>query len=59
MAAGDRVIFYEKLGLVETSDIETYRRKLKIPKNINLETADLDEVLDSVEDKKPKKATAF
>ena len=42
MAAGDRVIFYEKLGLIEEEDLEVYRKKLKIPRNINLETADID-----------------
>jgi len=35
---------YEKLGLVEESDLERYRKKLGIRKGIDLTEIDLDDV---------------
>ena len=42
IAGGDKIIFYEKLGLVEEQDIEVYRKKLCIPKNVDLDNFDID-----------------
>jgi len=41
---GDKTIMYEKLGLVEESDLERYRKKLGIRKGIDLAAIDLDDV---------------
>ena len=38
---GDRTILYEKMGLIDENDIEKYRKKLGIKKEINV--AELDE----------------
>jgi hypothetical protein len=35
---------YEKLGLVEESDLEKYRKKLGLKKGIDLTEIDLDDV---------------
>lgn len=42
--SGDKTILYEKLGLIEESDIEKYRKKLGIAKGIDLTTLDADDV---------------
>lgn len=42
--SGDKTIMYEKLGLVEESDLERYRKKLGIRKGIDLAEIDLDDV---------------
>lgn len=34
---GDKSIMYEKMGLVENDDIERYKKKLGIKKEIDLE----------------------
>jgi hypothetical protein len=41
---GDKTIMYEKLGLVEESDLEKYRKKLGIKRGVDLATIDLDDV---------------
>lgn len=41
---GDKTIMYEKLGLVEESDLERYRKKLGLRKGIDLASLDLDDV---------------
>lgn len=35
---------YEKLGLVEESDLEKYRKKLGIKKGVDLTSLDIDDV---------------
>lgn len=47
---GDKTIMYEKMGLVEESDIEKYRKKLGIKKGIDLTTKDAEEVEAIVEE---------
>lgn len=42
--SGDKTIMYEKLGLVEESDLERYRKKLGIKKGVDLTEIDLDDV---------------
>jgi hypothetical protein len=42
--SGDKTIMYEKLGLVEESDLERYRKKLGIKKGIDLTELDMDDV---------------
>ena len=37
IAGGDKIIFYEKLGLIEEKDIEIYRKKLGIGKHVDLD----------------------
>ncbi len=41
---GDKTIMYEKLGLVEESDLEKYRKKLGIKKGVDLASIDLEDV---------------
>lgn len=41
---GDKTIMYEKLGLVEESDLERYRKKLGLKKGIDLTEIDLEDV---------------
>jgi hypothetical protein len=41
---GDKTIMYEKLGLVEESDLERYRKKLGIRKGVDLASLDLEDV---------------
>lgn len=41
---GDKTIMYEKLGLVEESDLERYRKKLGIRKGVDLASIDLEDV---------------
>jgi hypothetical protein len=41
---GDKTIMYEKLGLVEESDLERYRKKLGIRKGVDLTEIDLENV---------------
>lgn len=43
LAGGDKIIFYEKLGLVDAQDIEVYRKKVGIPKDADLDNFDIDE----------------
>jgi hypothetical protein len=52
---GDKTILYEKLGLIEESDIEKYRKKLGIKKDVDLETADIDALLEDTVVTKGKK----
>jgi len=49
MYGGDKSIMYEKIGLLEESDIEKYRKKLGIQKGLDLLTKDVDDVEDIVE----------
>ncbi len=42
--SGDKTIMYEKLGLVEESDLERYRKKLGIKKGVDLTEIDMDDV---------------
>jgi hypothetical protein len=42
--SGDKTILYEKLGLIEESDIEKYRKKLGIKKGIDVTEMDADDV---------------
>ena len=42
--SGDKTIMYEKLGLVEESDLERYRKKLGLKKGVDLTELDLDDV---------------
>ena len=42
--SGDKTIMYEKLGLVEESDLERYRKKLGIKKGVDLTELDMDDV---------------
>ena len=48
MYGGDKSIMYEKIGLVEESDVEKYRRKLGIAKGVDLLNTDMDDVDDLV-----------
>jgi hypothetical protein len=41
---GDKTIMYEKMGLVEESDIEKYRKKLGLKKNIDLLSLEVDDI---------------
>lgn len=41
---------YEKMGLVEESDIEKYRKKLGIKKGIDFASKDLEDLEDIVEE---------
>jgi hypothetical protein len=41
---GDKTIMYEKLGLVEESDLEKYRKKLGIKKGVDLASLDVEDV---------------
>ena len=41
---GDKTIMYEKMGLVEESDIEKYRKKLGLSKDIDLLSLDVDDL---------------
>ena len=41
---GDKTILYEKLGLIEETDIEKYRKKFGIKKGIDLTQVDLEDV---------------
>jgi len=41
---GDKTIMYEKLGLVEESDLEKYRKKLGIKKGVDLAALDVEDV---------------
>lgn len=41
---GDKTIMYEKLGLVEESDLERYRKKLGIKKGVDLADLDVEDV---------------
>ena len=43
---GDKSILYEKLGLVEEQDLEKYRKKFGIKKDVNLDNVDVDEILE-------------
>ena len=49
MYGGDKSIMYEKIGMVEESDIDKYRKKLGIKKNVvdllNKDTEDLEELV--------------
>lgn len=47
---GDRTIMYEKMGLLEESDVEKYRKKLGIKKDVNILGKDEDEVADIIEE---------
>lgn len=47
---GDSTILYEKMGLVEESDIEKYRKKLGIKKDVDLSEVDIDKLLLSDKD---------
>lgn len=41
---GDKTIMYEKLGLVEESDLERYRKKFGLKKGIDLTEIDINDV---------------
>lgn len=42
--SGDKTIMYEKMGLVEESDIEKYRKKLGLQKGVDLIGKDIEEI---------------
>lgn len=44
MYGGDKSILYEKIGMVEESDVEKYRIKLGIKKGVDLLTKDIDDI---------------
>ena len=44
---GDRTIMYAKLGMIEESDVEKYRKKMGIKKDVDLETVDIEELLEN------------
>ena len=45
--------FYEKLGLIEESDIEKYRKKLGVAKGVDLTALDADDVDRVLSEAKP------
>lgn len=55
---GDKTILYEKMGLIDETDIEKYRRKLGINKDVDLETADIDTLLEQTDIAKGKKKSS-
>lgn len=42
--SGDKTIMYEKMGLIEESDIEKYRKKLGLKKGVDLIGKDIEEI---------------
>lgn len=42
--SGDKTLLYEKLGLVEESDLEAFRKKLGIKKGVDLAELNEEEV---------------
>ena len=56
---GDKTIMYEKMGLVEESDIEKYRKKLGLSKYIDLLSLDVDEVELLLEEKAVEEGGGF
>ena len=57
MYGGDKSIMYEKIGLLEESDIEKYRKKLGIQKGVDLLHKDIEDVEDLVEEASMKAGT--
>ena len=49
---GDKTIIYEKMGLIEESDIEKYRKKLGIKKEVDLINTDVSLIIDEAAEKK-------
>lgn len=48
--SGDKTILYEKMGLIEESDIEKYRKKLGLKKGIDLVGKEEDEIEELLEE---------
>lgn len=42
--SGDKTIMYEKMGLIEESDIEKYRKKLGLKKGVDLIGKNIEEI---------------
>ena len=49
--SGDKTVIYEKMGLVEESDIEKYRKKLGLKKGVDLTNMELEDVEKMIEEK--------
>ena len=49
---GDKTIIYEKMGLIEESDIEKYRKKLGIKKEVDLINTDVSLLIDEAAEKR-------
>jgi hypothetical protein len=43
---GDKTILYEKLGLIDETDIEKYRKKFGIKKGVDMDKIDVDEAIE-------------
>jgi len=56
---GDKTIMYEKMGLVEESDIEKYRKKLGLSKDIDLLSLDIDDLELLLEEKAVEEGGGF
>lgn len=52
---GDKTIMYEKLGLVEEEDVEKYRGKIGLNKDIDLMNMDLENINDLIEEEQHDK----
>lgn len=49
MYGGDKSIMYEKIGLVDETDVEKYKKKLGIKKGVDILNKDIDDVDEIVE----------
>jgi hypothetical protein len=43
---GNKTILYEKLGILDESDLEKYRKKMGIKKDVDLTEGDVNEILE-------------